>query len=119
MATTRNKKRSGILLPGNTYVTFNGYADIYSSLKVLLGLKDLDSDQISGTRIQAPVSAVPGIARIRVRYKVTGNKTKIGTVICTPGKMEEALGENGLTKQKYKNQEITEAYLPRRRVYVA
>jgi len=123
MATTparRNKKRYGIRLPGNNVVVFSGYGDIYSSLNSLLGLTDLDTAPATGTRINAPVSSVPGIARIRVRYGGTANtKPKIGTVICAPNFVEDALSANGGLTTKQYGQDIQKAYLPRRRVFVA
>lgn len=97
---------------------FSGTKTIYTSaVATLLGIA---STATENAKVFTGPATNFGVIRIRVKYLASGSGDtavyKIGTVLCAPAKLEEAL--SGLRNQTYKGKNITDAYLARRRIYV-
>lgn len=97
---------------------FSGTKTIYTSaVATLLGIATTASE--SAKVFTGPATNF-GVTRIRVKYIKSGTGDTavyaVGTVLCAPSKLEEAL--SGLRTQTYKGKNIVDAYLARRRIFV-
>jgi hypothetical protein len=97
---------------------FSGTKAIYTAaVAALLGISATATE--SAKVFTGPATNF-GVVRIRVKYIKSGTGDAavyaVGTVLCAPTKLEEALA--GLRAQTYKGKNIVDAYLARRRIYV-
>jgi nitrous oxidase accessory protein NosD len=97
---------------------FSGTKTIYTAaLAALLGIATTAAE--TAKVFSGPASNF-GVTRIRVKYIKSGSGDTaiyaVGTVLCAPSKLEEAL--SGLRTQTYKGKNIVDAYLARRRIYI-